>query len=289
MRLDMKLVKLNLSRLNRRNKQSKDPVVAPGGPVVSLTTYGDRLQTVYLAIESIGAGSLLPSRLILWLQDIDAYNHRPSSLMRLEDRGLEVRYTDNYGPHSKYYPYLMSADEFQQPLATADDDTLYSWWWLAGLASAHRRRPGVIHCYRAHVMQFANGAIKPYLNWETCKTTEPSARSFATGSSGCIYPTAFLTPLKRAGLGFLDVCPKADDVWLHVNALRAGVKVAQITNRSLDFTVIPGTQINSLFQANWSIDGGNNVQIRNTYTADDLDLLMSATEAVEQTVMQFAP
>jgi hypothetical protein len=289
MRQDSKLLRLNLRRLCRSNRHSRNSVVAPGGPVVSLTTHGERVRTVYLTIESIGLGALLPSRMILWLQDEEIYRHRPESLRRLESRGLEVCLTESYGPHSKYFPYLMSTDTFHDPLATADDDMVYSSWWLAGLARAHNQDPRLVNCYRAHSMQLANGVIKPYLNWEICKTTEPSARCFATGASGCIYPVGFLGRLKRAGPGFLELCPKADDVWLHVNALRAGFKVRQIHNRPLNFPMIPGTQKNSLFQVNWTVCGGNNEQIRNTYTADDLKFLMSCTESAEQPVMQCAP
>lgn len=37
--------------------------------VVSLTTYGKRLYSVSLTIESIMQGTMKPNRLILWLQD----------------------------------------------------------------------------------------------------------------------------------------------------------------------------------------------------------------------------
>jgi len=281
LRQDMKFVGLNMRRLRRRNLVSTKSVVAPGGPVVSLTTFGERVGTVYLTIESIGRGSLLPSRLILWLQDEDTFNKRPESLKRLENRGLEVRLTESYGSHSKYFPYLLSTDSFREPLVTADDDVLYSPWWLSGLAKAHEENPELVNCYRAHVMQFENGKIKPYLNWKTCQSTEPNSRCFATGVSGCIYPAEFLSRLKHAGRRFLDLCPKADDVWLHVNALRSGFAVRQISNRPVDFPAIPGTQANGLFLTNWN-SGQNDEQIRNTYTADDLAQLMSITESARR-------
>ena len=50
---------------------------------------------------------------------------RPESLRRLERRGLEVRLTQNYGPHTKYYPSLADAIADGLPLVTADDDILY--------------------------------------------------------------------------------------------------------------------------------------------------------------------
>ena len=277
-RQDIKLAQLNIKRLRRRNRVSNAPVVAPGGPVVSLTTFGARLEIVYLTIESIGQGSLLPSRLILWLQDAATYSGRPESLKRLERRGLEVRLTENYGPHSKYYPYLQSTDTFALPLVTADDDVLYSWWWLAGLVEAEKSNPDIVNCYRAHVLQIQSGKIAPYQTWKPCLTTEPDSRNFATGGSGVIYPAKFLETLKAAGSSFIDLCPRADDVWLHVNELRAGLKIKQICNRPLNFPNIPGTQASALFTVNAN-RGGNDGQIDRTYTSADIQHLLSTTDA----------
>ena len=44
---------LCLSLLNRFGRA---PMIRPGGPIVSLTTYGKRSKTVHLTIESIGRG-----------------------------------------------------------------------------------------------------------------------------------------------------------------------------------------------------------------------------------------
>jgi hypothetical protein len=274
-RQDMKLAKLSLKDLHFRNSNSKASVVAPGGPVVSMTTYGKRIRSVYLALESIAAGTVLPSRLILWLDDAKSFSQKPESLQRLEERGLEIRLTENYGPHKKYYPYLLTENAFESPLVTADDDAIYSRWWLAGLVSAHDQNSSVVNCFRAHVVELAGGTIRPYLNWSPCESITPSYRNFATGVSGCIYPTRLLGMLKRAGSGFQQVCPKADDIWLHVNALRSGFKIKQILHRQLNFPSLPGTQATGLFQANADL-AGNDTQIKSTYSAKDIDLLISA-------------
>ncbi len=262
-------MRLGIKHLRHINLTSKASVIGNRGPVVSLTTFGPRLEAVYLTIESIAAGSLLPSRLILWLQDVETYNRRPDTLRRLETRGLEVRLTRSYGSHSKYYPYLLSLDKFTSPLVTADDDVLYSRWWLKGLAEAHAQNPELVNCYRARVIHLGDGFVRSYFDWTDCLTTQPSVRHLATGVAGCIYPAPLLESLKNAGDGFMDICPKADDVWLHVNALRAGFEVRQITRQQVEFPVIPGTQENGLFQENIWL-GRNDEQIKKTYTADDI-------------------
>jgi hypothetical protein len=272
LRNETKVTKFQLTRLRSRNERSKDLVVAPGGPVVSVTTYGERLNTVHLALESIAAGSVLPSRLILWVDSAEGFANRSAGLKRLVERGLEIYLSDNFGPHTKYYPYLLSTDTFDVPLVTADDDLLYSRWWLEGLVRSHREHPEEVNCYRAHRIGLANDAITPYQTWEPCRSSEAGFLHFGTGVSGCIYPMSLLKRLKLAGDEFMQLCPKADDVWLHVNALRAGMKTRQIWSRPLRFPFVPGTQGSGLYHSNVLL-ARNDEQIRSTYTTEDIAVL----------------
>jgi hypothetical protein len=275
LRQDPKFFNWNIKRLHAQNLHSKSAVTSPGGPVVSLTTVGDRINTVYLAIESIASGSVLPSRLILWIDNDEALKNRPDSIRRLEARGLEVGASQNYGPHTKYYPYLLATDKFAVPLVTADDDVLYAKWWLQGLIDANRNRDDLVNCYRAHVIMIEEGQFKSYQLWKSCRSTEASFLHFATGVSGCIYPIPLLTRLKAAGSVFQQLCPKADDIWLNVNALRGGFKVKQIRSWSIRFPLIPETQSTGLLHTNFH-RSQNDEQIKNTYTAQDLVELTEA-------------
>src|ERR1700683_4292999 len=96
LRQDVQFPRIHVRWLAHRNETVKKPVIASHGPVLSLTTYGRRIDTVYLTIESIANGSLLPSRLILWVDDEVALENRPRSLRRLQERGLEIERTANY-------------------------------------------------------------------------------------------------------------------------------------------------------------------------------------------------
>lgn len=274
-RHETKYIKCQVRRLRTRNQYSKAPVVEPQGPVVSVTTYGQRLSTVDLVLESIAGGSLLPSRLILWVDTQEAFSGRSSTLQRLVDRGLEIHFSENFGPHTKYYPYILSTGNFDCPLVTADDDILYPRWWLEGLVRSFCENPYAVNCYRASLMRLADGGIAPYRSWEPCKSRRPSFVHFATGVSGCIYPPSLLDKLKLAGPDFLKLCPKGDDVWLHVNAVRAGIKIRQVLSRPLRFPFVPGTQASGLYHSNVLL-GRNDEQIRKTYTASDIAFLESA-------------
>jgi len=256
------------------NRFWRTPVTSPGYPVVSLTTYGARSKKVYFTIESIANGGLRPSRLILWIDDEALFNHLPTTLRRLQERGLEVRLCKNYGPHTKYYPYVESTESFDIPLVTADDDMLYPKYWLKKLVKAHHEFPEYVNCFWCHVIAIDENGIGKSRDWKQCDSTQPQCRHVAAGVTGVIYPPAFLAQLKRAGNAFETCCPKADDIWLHVQALRSGYRVRQIFPHLpyCSFRGIPGTQDTAL--CNYNVSGlGNDRQISATYSDADIHLL----------------
>ena len=270
LRNKLKISPTQIVRLNDRNWSSRTPVTSPqSGVVVSLTSYGHRLNTVHLTLESIAAGSVLPSRLILWVDTEEAFSNPSTQLKRLIERGLELRMSQNFGPHTKYYPYLLTTESFACPLVTADDDQLYSRWWLEGLVRSYRQDPASISCYRAHRIQMSEGRMSAYESWKPCRTTTSSYLHFATGVSGVIYPPSFLKHLKVAGSEFLTLCPKQDDAWLHVQALRAHMPIRQIYSRPLRFPIIPGSQSDGLFHTNVLLEQ-NDLQLSRTYCPSDL-------------------
>jgi len=264
------------------NRFRRSQVTAPGGPVVSLTTYGKRIRTVHCTIESIAKGRMLPSRLILWLDDTDAFANLPEPLRRLQRRGLDIRLAKNYGPHTKYYPYLEREDAFATPLVIADDDNLYPNFWLKALVEAFNEFPEFVNCHRARVIAVNETGLGKYADWRLCSSTDPSFRHLATGVSGVIYSPPFLAVLKRAGRGFEACCPKADDLWLHVQALRAGLKVRQIGPQALGFSIIPGTQDMALACLNATYGDGNDQQAKTTYGSEDIDVLRRETAGLGQ-------
>ena len=273
LRNELKVAGIQIARLNRINQSSVKPVTSPqSGVVVSVTSYGQRLKTVHLTLESIASGSLLPSRLILWVDTEEAIANPSTQLRRLIDRGLELRLSQNFGPHTKYYPYLLTTESFACPLVTADDDQLYPQWWLEGLFRAYREDSLSINCFRAHRIAMSDDGMAPYESWKPCRNAASSYLHFATGVSGVVYPPSFLNHLKSAGSEFLALCPKQDDAWLHVQALRAQMPVRQVYGRPLRFPIIPGSQSAGLFHTN-VLREENDIYLKNTYCPSDLALL----------------
>jgi hypothetical protein len=273
LKLPMRIAKrayteLKIKQFKLTNAVSEARVIGPTGPVVSLTSYGKRIDSAYLAIESIARGSLLPSELILWLDEEVRYRSLPTTLDKLRQRGLTVRLCKNYGPHKKYYPYIESQKHFTVPLVTADDDVLYPRDWLRNLTDAFARNSDVVNGYRARVICLSGNRIAPYKQWTLCSSATPSWRHLLNGTSGVIYPPRLLAALKSAGSEFEQCCPKADDVWLHATALRAGIRIRQIGTQAIHFPVIPGSQETALWFDNMST--GNDIQIAQTYTDRDI-------------------
>jgi hypothetical protein len=271
---------VRVPRLRYINRRSRDSIVGDAPCVVSLTTYDVRVNSVYFAIESIGEGSVLPRRIILWIDDPEILNALPDSLKRLQARGLEVLFSErNYGPHTKYYPYLLSQDGahgLAADLVTADDDILYPRNWLADLVTARSRsREGrLIFCHRAKRVKVVGDGLAPYIEWADCRDVEPSVINFATGVSGVLYPAEFLRRLLNTGAGFLDSCPRADDVWLHYQAVVEGFRIQQVSDVPVLYPFVPRTQASGLVHAN-VLAGENDRQIANVYTPETVGRIVS--------------
>jgi hypothetical protein len=268
---------LAMADLRRRNRRSRESVTGDTEVIVSLTTYGQRLQTVAYTIESIAAGELRPRRCMLWLDDEKAFANRPESLRRLEARGLEVQLTENLGPHTKYYPALPTAAETGWPLVTADDDIIYPRSWLAALYRAHLAHPEEVHCHWASLVPVTGDTIGSYATWPRCRDTTASIDHFALGVSGVLYPPRMVEELMRRGKDFLNSSPKADDIWLHWVALQIGVPVRQVTDTPRHFPLVPGSQEVSLLAGNVA-GGGNDRWIANLYGPEDIRRLREAAE-----------
>lgn len=259
-----------------RNLVSRRRVTSPGdGPVVSLTSFGSRTSRVFLAIESIGRGTVRPSRLVLWLDEAEQVTRPPRALRRLRRRGLEILATPDLGPHKKYFPYVRGLDRHTASLVTADDDTIYPRDWLERLVAAQSATPGHVICYRARRFSFGpDGQIAPYASWPLVDDDAPSPRVLPTGVSGVLYPPAMLDALRDAGEAFRRCAPRTDDIWLHATALRTGTSVRQIAPQPGLFPIIPGSQRESLVASN--VHGsGNDDALRATYTDAELELLRS--------------
>ncbi|MFJ4221472.1 hypothetical protein [Curtobacterium luteum] len=220
---------LHMTSAAVRARFGRRPLTVPGGPVVSLTTFGARARTVHLTLATIGAGTVRPSRLIVWLDDDALLADPPRALRRLVARGVELRPCDDLGPHKKYYPYACSISHHRVPMVTADDDVLYPRTWLETLVAEHVRTPDAVVAHRVNRIAVEGGRVLPYDRWGRATSAEVTPRNYAVGVKGVLYPPALLDALRDAGDGFRSVAPGSSDTWLHHRSLRAAVPVLPVT------------------------------------------------------------
>lgn len=241
-----------------------------GDTVISLTTHGTRLKSAAAAIASLLVGTVrLPVH--LWLDPVDFHARWPETLQGLADRGLQVHESPGgFGPHTKYFGTFHQYTD--RNVITVDDDVLYPLTFAQLLVDAPS--DSTVTAYRAHRLMLEDGQIAPYKKWKPVKTAEPSIRNFATGVDGVRYPKEMVQFVAARGTEFLDLAPRADDVWLNHCALRAGFPVRQVEERSANFPLVPGSQRVRLSRVNLS--GGNDAQIAATYSAEDVAKLRAA-------------
>ena len=269
-------------RLGLRNRFASSSILHPAGPTISMTTYGLRLKDVHIVIETIAKGTVLPSRFMLYLDVEKDVLHPTKALKRLMKRGLEIHLAENLGPHTKIQWWIQNAPDFSRPHIVADDDIFYPNWWLERILEAAQREPTSVMAHRAHriVLSDDKKGLAPYNSWPP-GIKGPSHLNFATCVSGVLFPPNFLEIMRKAGDGFRETCPRADDIWLTFQSIEHGVGIGLVAEESIEFDNIPGSQEQALHKTNVS-EQQNDVQLRQTFLPSTYALLAEQERLLEQ-------
>lgn len=259
-----------LARLATTNRFSRSAITGDAPVALSITSYGKRMHGVAYAIESIGAGTVRPERFILWVDEPDFALADFPMLERLTYRGLEIRRTENFGPHKKSYPYCREHGGSGLDLVTADDDVLYPSGWLAGLAQARMSYPGEFLGYRGKIVTTDSGGLVPYAQWPLAHAGDAGSRVFLTGLAGIVFPARLRAAIRDAGEEFMDVCPRADDIWINVHALRSGTPTRILDAGGMSLLSMPRSQGDLALHTENVARGGNDRQLAATMTPADL-------------------
>lgn len=202
--------------------------------IVSLTTYGKRLYEVYLTIESIMQGTLLPNRIILWLEDTLKESDIPLTLLKQKARGLEICFCKDLKSYKKLIPTLS-----KYPNAiyiTIDDDVLYNYDLVENLVKAYKKNPNNVYATRVHYIKM-NRNFKPeqYAKWAMCKGKEyADVFNFPTGVGGVLYPPMSLSQEVLNEESFMKLAPFGDDIWFFAMAKLNGFDSCKIFTHSSD-------------------------------------------------------
>lgn len=231
----------------------------PAPLVVSLTSYGPRLESLHLTLKCLLRQSVRPDAILLWLadEDLDAL---PRSVRELADHGVSLEPTPDLRSYKKIIPALKSRPEAF--IVTADDDVYYHERWLEELVRGWSAEEQAVVCRRARLMPFGpDGSLGPYARWRW-SYEEGRVRTdiLPIGVGGVLFPPGSLAPEVLDEGAFMQLCPSADDLWLYWMARRAGFRVKKVAPQRTYF-YWPRTQDVGLSNTNRHA-GGNDVQIR---------------------------
>lgn len=231
--------------------------------IISLTSIPSRIDKLWVCTESLLRQSYKPNRIILWLSKEQFHNKiLPNELIKQKQHGLEIRYCSDLKSYKKYY-YTLKENP-KSIIVTVDDDVFYSSNMLKDLVKVHNKYPKDIICHRAHKILFNDdGSIKKYLNWEweSFGFKGSSHLLLQTGVSGVLYPPESLHKDAFDKEKFMELCPRADDIWLKVMAMLNDTKVRKVRGFSKNFIPIEGSQKENLCSYNIN-NGGNDEQLK---------------------------
>lgn len=240
--------------------------------IVSLTSFPQRINDVWITIETLMQQTFKPDKIILWLAE-EQFPDKilPDSLTRLRSRGLMINFCDDLRAHKKYYYSMANFPESN--IITVDDDLYFPRDLLSNLARLHKEFPHLVVTNRAHKITFCGETINAYRKWKHNVTdTKPSHLLVATGGAGTLYPPGSLhSDVFNKDL-FRKLCFHADDLWLKIMSLKQETNVATNKLYNKDFVTVGSSQKTKLVSIN-VLKGGNDAQLNNLLTHFGADLI----------------
>lgn len=235
------------------NKSARDHKIT-----VSITTIPPRITKIQQVITRLLEQTVRPDRIVIYLGKDQFKGVTLPAILRnqVANYGVEVRYVEDIGPHTKYW---YAIQDFPEDLViTADDDIRYPDDLIAELYESYKRHPKCVSARRCHLITFdENGVIRKYNDWKHKHSEivdKPSMLLFPTGVGGVLYPPKVLHPevfnidvLKKLSL-------KNDDIWLKFMEVLAGTPV--VSTKPFTIKHVKGSQHVALNQQN--VAGGKN-------------------------------
>lgn len=253
------------------NEKNKSAFIENYRPriIVSLTSYPERINSVYIPIESMLNQTVKADKIILWLAKEEfpnLYKDLPANLLELQKFGLYIEWCDeNLKSHKKYYYALQKFPD--DIIITIDDDLIYDKYLIEILLDSYKKFPRAISAMRVHLItaeEKNKDKIAPYRTWikEYNKWfQEPSMQLFATTGAGTLFPPYSLSKKVFDKKMILENCLYADDIWLKIMQVLIKTPVV-LANRYQPLSYIDGTQENALWKSN-VIDNKNDLQLNN--------------------------
>ncbi|WP_051200550.1 MULTISPECIES: glycosyltransferase [unclassified Butyrivibrio] len=219
--------------------------------IISLTTYGERADTVWITIESLFRQKGERANVVLWLSENEfSANNLPKNINKLVKRGLEVRFCKDIKSYKKIF--YCAKENREKIIITVDDDCIYPPYFLKKLLKANEDYPDTVCCYRCNKMILKNGKLAPYSSWVSGDdySAIPRHDIVATGCGGVLYPAFFFKKNDLNNMAFCKIAPNVDDMWLKCLELKNNYKVCQIVCEYQGWIAVRGTKKTALYNTN---------------------------------------
>lgn len=233
-------------------KQNNGPKV-----IVSLTSYPKRINTVWIAIESIIRQTIRPDKIILWLAEEQFPNRKlPVNLVEQQKRGLSIRWCDNLMSHKKYFYVCQEFPEAN--IITADDDMIYPPFFVSRLLDMHAKYPNDVVSLTSQTI--SPTYCTPPSQWCGVSHQEivSSFRISINSGAGVLFPPHSIPAQAFDKRAIKKLCPYADDLWLTVMTHMNGVPTTKYRYNPFPI-VIKSTLSSSLCSDYNSISSGSNI------------------------------
>ena len=242
----LQLLSVPSSHLKKR-KEPQVPVI------VSLTSIPSRLGTLHLVIRSLLKQDHLPKKILLWLNN-DLKDQLPHKLTKLEGDIFEIRFSHLNCPHRKL---IHSMEAFpNEIIVTCDDDLMYRKNWLSMIYNEHLANPkNVVGNHTVHINHDETGKPLPFKKWKYPIEGGINPWSMTPiGAWGVLYPPQSLSKSTLNDKKFMELAPRADDLWFKAMALLEGTQSIQAKNTPKEPIPIGGTQKVALKKENLGMD-----------------------------------
>lgn len=235
--------------------------------IVSLTTFPKRLDQCFYAIKSLMIQSYKADRIILWIADSQFTSIDISELYKeLITRGLEIRRCDDLRSHKKYF-YCLQEQKPNELVITYDDDIIYDYHSIERLVKAHTKYTDCVICNRGHHILVNQDKIEKYKKWRICSSegvNKPSLFIMPSTGAGCLYPYNVMPETTFQKDMMMQNAFTADDIWMCMNRIHAGVKVVKTMEKVPILCNVFGSQEEALTQIN-DLQGENEMTCERLY------------------------
>ncbi|GAA3509381.1 glycosyl transferase [Aquimarina addita] len=209
-----KTVRLRLIPVKKLLETKKEEIPI----IVSLTTIPSRVEKVHITIRSILTQTKKPEKIVLWLPE-DLKEMIPDNLTVLQGSVFEIRFSHLTCSHKKL---IHSLKEFPDTtIVTCDDDFIYHKNWLSYLYNQHLIYPSAIIANQVRMIRYDDkGDLLPYHQWVYTEAFKKDNKCvLPIGANGILYPPESLHKTVFDESLFLQLTPKADDLWFKAMGL----------------------------------------------------------------------